>query len=134
MLIGLYTMDGDLELGGSPGGLSSMAKRLTRKSETQFNIPLSTSGVDPAPYDGVLTQLSVKIGGEQPLYIGRTGATLRIEGSKRTVGIFASNLDSLVRQDSEHPTGSARVHMHVEYYPGHYFLDARSEPLVITVL
>ncbi len=134
MLIGLYTKDGDLELGGSTQGLLSLAKRLMGTRETRFDIPLSTSGVDPTPYDGVLTRVSVKIGGEQPLYIGRTGATLRIEGSQRTVAIFASNLESLVRQGSEHPIGSARVHTHVEYYPGHYFLDERSEPIVITVL
>ncbi len=76
MLIGLYTKDGDLELAGSTQGLLSLAEHLVREGETHLEIPLSTSGVDPYPYDGVLTQLSVKIGGEQPLYIGRTGATL----------------------------------------------------------
>src|SRR5215203_3745511 len=134
MLRGLYTRDGDLELGGSTQGLLSLAERLMRKGETQFDLALSTSGVDPTPYDGVLSRISVKIGGEQPLCIGRTGATLRIEGSQRTVGIFASNLESLARQASERPIGSGKVHMHVEYYPGHYFLDDRSEPIVITVL
>jgi hypothetical protein len=134
MLIGLYTKDGDLELGGNTQGLLSLAKRLMRQSETQFDILLSTSGVDPTPYDGVLTRLSVKIEVEQQLYIGRTGATLRIEGSQRTVAIFASNLESLVRQGSEQPIDSTRVHMHVEYCPGHCFLDEHSEPIVITVL
>jgi hypothetical protein len=91
-------------------------------------------GVDPTPYDGVLTQLSAKIGGEEPLYIGRTDDTLRIEGSQKAVEIFASNLESLVRQGSERPIGSAKVNSHVEHYPGHYLLDERSEPIVITVL
>jgi len=134
MLRGLYTRGGDLEFGGSAQGLLGLAKLLTRKGETQFDLALSTSGVDPTPYDGVLTLLSAKIGGEQPLYIGRTGSTLRIEGSQETVELFASNLESLARQGAEHPMGSEKVHMHVEYYPGHYFLDERSEPVVIAVL
>jgi len=134
MLIGLYTKDRDLELGGSTHDLLGLAERLMRKGETQFDIALSTSGIDPTPYDSVLSRISVKTGGEQPLYIARTGATLRIEGSRRTVEIFASNLESLVRQASERANGSVRAHLHVEYYPGHYFLDERSEPLVIAVL
>src|SRR5215217_7189566 len=135
MLIGLYTKDGDLELGGSAQGLLSLAERLIRNRETQFDLALSTSGVDPTPYDGVLSRLSVKIRSEQPLYIGRTGTTLRIEGSQRTLETFASNLESLARQGSEqHPMGTARVHLHLDYYPGHYFLDESSEPIVIAVL
>jgi hypothetical protein len=134
MLVGLYTEESDLELRGSTQGLLSLAQRLTGKEETRFDLPLSTSGVDPAPYDGVLTRLRVKVRGERPLYIGRTGSTLDIEGSRRTVEIFANNLKRLVRQGSEHPTGSSGAHTHVEYYPGHYFLDEQSEPMVITVL
>ena|SRR5215218_468517 len=62
MLIGLYTNDGDLELGRSAQGLMSLAERLIRNRETHFDLALSTSGVDPTPYDGVLSRLSVKIG------------------------------------------------------------------------
>jgi hypothetical protein len=131
MLIGLYTKEGDLELGGNTQGLLGLAQRLMRKGETQFDLPLSTSGADPTPYDGVLSRISVKIGGEQPLYIGRTDDTLRIEGSQKAVEIFASDLESLARQGAQRTMGSPRVHMHVEYYPGHYFLDERSEPIVI---
>jgi hypothetical protein len=64
MLIGLYTKEGDLELGGSAQGLMSLAERLIRKGETKFDLALATSGVDPTPYDGILSRLSVKIGGE----------------------------------------------------------------------
>ena len=62
MLRGLYTKEGDLELGGCTHELLSLAEHLMRKGEIQFDLALSTSGVDPTPYDGVLSRLSVKIG------------------------------------------------------------------------
>ena len=134
LLVGLCTMEGDLELGGSTQGLLGLAKCLTRKSETRFDLPLYTTGVNPAPHDDVLTRLSVEIGGEQPLYIGRFGSTLRIKVSPSAVEILASNLERLARQASDRPAGPVSAHAHVEYYPGHYFLDERSEPIVIAVL
>src|SRR5215211_2908027 len=82
--VGLLVASGVAVLAPSDPASATFPGQIGRIA-TQFDLALSTSGVDPTPYDGVLTRLSVKIGGEQPLYIGRTGTTLRIEGSQRTI-------------------------------------------------
>jgi hypothetical protein len=50
-----------------------------------------------------------------------------IKGDPESLGILADNIDDFA---SEADSGT---HLHVEYYPGHYYLAEGSESLVISI-
>jgi hypothetical protein len=82
---------------------------------------------DVTPYDVALSDLEIRPV-DRPtvrVAVGEAGKRLVITGDSSSLGVFAQNLRGL----AETPiTGD---HLHIEYYPEHFYLDSESLPLVV---
>ena len=126
-LYGRYSKSGDLELQGSPDSIIQLADLLV--SEHQ-EIDLSTpNAIQSAPYDAFITAIHLKRQ-EGHVVIQRTDTVLTICGSLENLALLADNLKWLANQVTV--TGCDN-HLHIEYYPDHFYLNASSVPLVVSV-
>ena len=89
-----------------------------------------TFGIDPAPYDGLLERVIVEI----------TSGLVKIQVNARDL-IFSGGLEamSVLGQNFEYfgnvPLDERQVkgyHMHIEYYPQHFFLSPDAVPMVVS--
>jgi hypothetical protein len=66
-----------------------------------------------------------------PVKILRKSGKICIEGSSDKLAVLANSIESLA---GETPTqGVLKPHLHIEYVPGHFYLDQHSDPLVVTL-
>ena len=121
-LLGRYSEAGDTAVEGNAVGLHSLAR--AARAERAF-IKLSTPGDGPEPYDGFLQEVSVEPG-EGKIRITRDGSRLFIRGGLEAKALLADNVELLADADPE-----SGGHLHIDYHPDHFYLDATSEPLVI---
>ncbi len=123
-IVASYSRTGETELRGSSLGLLSLARLLTsdEPSSAKFRVPDKSSVY---PYDAFLHSVSVTRN-EQPVTITRENNTLVISGSLDHLSLLADNIIGLATQASDH-TG----HLHIDYYPDHFFLSPLSDSLVV---
>ena len=83
-------------------------------------------------YEGYLTYLRiVKNNGALKIY--RDGNILMISGSSKNTSIFATNLRFLHQEALSQPLMQSVLHIHIEYFPDHPYLDPVSDSVVIYV-
>ncbi len=87
----------------------------------------------PAAFDDrglrYLNELVVKVKSHSVM-ISEAGQKLIISGDKEKLLVFSENIDSLLEPETEGPFPE-RDHLHVEYYPGHFFLCAEALPVIL---
>ena len=60
------------------------------------------------------------------------GAQILVRGEKVYLEKFARDVECLTVGESPPEGSRLRLHHHYEHYPGHFFLDGNSVPLVLT--
>lgn len=112
-----------IELEGTSGDLKDLSRRI-KDCETTCTIPLSV----PARFDDrglhYLQELVVRVDSDS-LSISEADQRLSIAGAKEKLDLFLTNIDWLVESQAN------RDHIHVEFYPGHFFLAEDALPLVL---
>lgn len=116
---------GELELRADGPGLGALARRLTASTGAGY---LQLDGVDdPWPYDHALDRIEVVV---SPEWLTITclddRGVLRISGTADRLAILAANVHDLAS------TGSTGDHLHIEWFPEHFYLSEDSEALVIS--
>lgn len=115
---------GEAEVSGTRAGLLALAGVLRSGSG---GLPLAPM-TDPAPYDRVLAQLSVRLRetGKVRISADPDDGALVIEGGPDALAVLAGNIEDFATEaDSCH-------HLHVEYFPGHHYLAEGPAPVVVT--
>jgi hypothetical protein len=84
---------------------------------------------DPRPYDGALDEITVERRPTQGVTIklSSDACTLEISGDEAHLTVLAENLSEF----GEDCTPGD--HMHIDYFPGHFYLGSTSHPLVIAL-
>ena len=113
---------GELEIRADGPGLVALATRLISAGYLQLD------GVDdPWPYDHSLDRIEVVVGPERLTITSLDDRrVLRFSGTADRLAILAANMRDLAS------TGSAGDHLHIEWFPEHYYLSEDSEALVIS--
>ena len=65
-----------------------------------------------------------------PLVVSVLDRMLLIAGAREKLDLLSENVDSLLDPDNEEGSGDSGGHIHVEYYPGHFFLSEDALPLI----
>ena len=115
---------GELELRADGPGLVALARRLVSPGAGHLRL----DGVDdPWPYDHSLDRIEVVV---SPEWLTITclddRGVLRISGTADRLAILAANVRNLAS------TGSTGDHLHIEWFPEHFYLSEDSEALVIS--
>lgn len=117
----------DAEIEGTSQELQDLSRSI-RKCESLSRIPLSV----PATFDDrglrYLTELVIKVD-SGALKISEVDQQLLVSGTKKNLDLFSANIDALVTQTEG--VLLKRDHLHVEFYPGHFFLSEDALPLVL---
>jgi hypothetical protein len=84
---------------------------------------------DPSPYDAVLTTIRVRArpAGRVTFAVESDSRTLRISGAREFLDVLADNVLGFARE--AHARGD---HIHIEFFPDHYYLDDCPIALVIS--
>jgi hypothetical protein len=77
-----------------------------------------------------LTQLVI-IAGSGAISISVSDRRLSVSGAKDKLDLFSESVDWLVDPQNAATTQKDRDHLHVEFYPGHFFLSEDALPLVL---
>lgn len=132
-MTGRYEARGSLELEATKGELQKLVHDIRTLSGSQTYDLFVSPSASADPYDGFLTQLRIERGHGQVL-IYRQEGLLVISGAPGMLQLLADSLDFLVRQQTERSEMSGMEvsdHIHLEYYPEHFFLHPNSEPLTV---
>jgi hypothetical protein len=114
----------EADVAGSPGSLSAIAEFLERGHGSITTRELS----DPAPYEVSLTGIDIRRTESSKVSIGVADAgRLLITGELSPLGVLGANLRELAAN------GGPDEHLHVEYFPDHFYLDESSVPVVFRV-
>lgn len=117
-----WTAPARLDLEGTDEELSLAAEEIRDVPGGQWcGISAAVRG-DPAPYDEMLSLVLVESAGDR-LRIRVDGDHMVIRGPVHALCALSDLLDLVACQGS---------HAHVEWHPGHPFLDAESVPLVVS--
>lgn len=84
---------------------------------------------DPSPYGRCLSRVNVgQASGPVAVICAADSDELDIRGGSPELTLLAANLRGFADD------GDAMSHLHIDYFPGHDYLDESSEPLVIAFL
>jgi hypothetical protein len=114
---------GEVEISGTVAALEEWAAALTRDG-----VEITTgTGDDPAPYAAYLTAIRVRstADGLVEVSVDEQRQALTVEGSGESMSVLADNIRGLCRE------GVPGEHMHIEYFPDHFYLAESPVSLVI---
>ena len=131
-LVVQFSASNDLLLEATTNALEELAGILEENS-TDNHYKLLTSAQPAAKsYEGFLATLQI-IKSEGALKVYRDHNMLVISGSPGNCIIFAANLRFLCQETLSQPSMQSVLHIHIEYFPDHPYLDPVSDPVVIYV-
>ena len=118
-----------VEIEGSTQDLRELSRKVRRCSDL-CEVAVSA----PADYDNRglrhVKQLVLMVG-SGPLSITASDQQVSFSGSKDKLDLLAENIDSLVDPNNVENAQKTRDHLHVEFYPGHFFLSEDALPLIL---
>jgi hypothetical protein len=118
-----------VEIEGSTQDLRELSRKVRRCSDL-CEIAVSA----PADYDNrglrYVKRLVLTVG-SGPLSITASDQQVSFSGSKDKLDLLAENIDSLVDPNNVENAQKTRDHLHVEFYPGHFFLSEDALPLIL---
>jgi malonyl CoA-acyl carrier protein transacylase len=122
-LIGKYD-EGQIDLEGDAESLRRLAEEI-RQLRDVFERPLNKpSSGSQAPDSGLAISLKIEVANDK-VCVSRTKRQIVITGSNEKLKILAQNIQFAADNvDSNH--------QHIDYHPGHFYLDPHSVPLIIT--
>lgn len=118
----------EIELEGSAGELRRLADQLRKATE---GLPITLAELNDEmtkPSPGTLSQIVVQREPGTKVRITRRGEILHLCGDERYLEILADTLEFL---DDTPPTPLGNYHIHIAYFPGHFYLAPDSEPVVV---
>jgi hypothetical protein len=125
---GRYSSSDQIEITGNASVLVELADLLICDNKWVVR-PLTVPSQElAAPYDGFLSQLrrDVRDESDEKLLVKRRDDELYICGSPPFLELLAQNIRFLAEDKSQF-SGN---HLHVEYYPDHFFLSSASDALI----
>jgi len=130
-VVARYDRQGGIEIEGTPDELRRFSRLLVSADlEIVFCLTIPQTG-DAAPYDGFLMSIRVSRR-SQRVRIARRGDSINVEGSKAALESFAKSIMFLVDKADDGDIAEP-LHIHVEYYDGHPYLESDSEPLTVAL-
>lgn len=127
-----YSASNNLLLEATLEGLSELAGILEDNSEkTQCKLLVPAEAVAKS-YEGFLTDLHI-VKSDGALKIYHNPSVLMISGSPSNCSILAANLNFLQEEALSQPQLQSVLHWHIDYFPGHFYLDPVSEPAVVYI-
>lgn len=130
-VVARYDSHGGIEIEGASGDLQRLSSIVVSAGvESVFSLSIPESG-DATPYDGFLSSIRV-LKRDQKVRIARSGDSIRVEGSEAALGSLSQSIKFLADKADD---GACRepLHMHVEHYDGHPYLESDSEPLTVVL-
>lgn len=133
-MISQYSASNDLLFEATVGVLGRVADLLEDDPrETNYELLVPAEPV-AASYEGFLTTLHFeKVEGQGRLRICREHNVLMISGDSADCSTFAANIRFLQEEALSRPSMRSVLHLHIEYFPNHPYLDPNSDPLVIYI-
>ncbi|MFB9356802.1 Imm32 family immunity protein [Actinoplanes nipponensis] len=114
----------EMELRGTAAELTDFASLLISGSGS---LDLDRVG-DPSPYGRSLSRVNVLLASGPIAVVCSVGSDeLEIRGGLPQLNLFATNVRGFA-DDAD-----AMSHLHIDYFPGHDYLDESSDPLVIAL-
>ena len=114
---------GEVEVAGTVDALEEWANALTRD-----DVEISTSqGKDPSPYSRYLAGIRVRstAQGLVKMSVDADRQVLAFTGSRQSMKVLAENIRGLCRE------GVSGEHLHIEYFPDHFYLAESRISLVV---
>jgi len=127
-ILGRYGNSG-IDIEGTEESLRELSCVLEGLSSDKV-FPLSGNRPSQDPYPGHAKTLRLALSNE-PVCIALAGDEISVCGAADKLRILAQNIRLLADQQKQESSGRTRLHSHIEYYPGHFFLKAESIPLVV---
>ena len=123
LIVRCATEPGEVEVSGTVETLGEWANALTRG-----DVEISTStGGDPSPYSHYLAGICVRwtAPGLVQMSVDTERQALSFTGSGQSMKVLAENIRGLCRE------GVPGEHLHIEYFPDHFYLAESQISLVV---
>jgi hypothetical protein len=118
-----------VEIEGTSQDLRELSQTI-RDCSDRCQISLSTPAANDERGLRYLKRLTFAIG-SGPLTISVSDQQLCVSGAKDKLDLLSQNVTWLAETQSVETTPKIRDHIHVEFYPGHFFLSEDALPLVL---
>jgi len=120
-----YAATSGFELSGDRVGLHAVAESLRDAATvSEREVWHDSNDRGATPYDVFIKRMVVRQAPSK-VRITREDDVVVVTGRREELNVLADNIDSLVH-------GAERGdHLHIEYFPDHFYLDQGSEPLVV---
>lgn len=116
--------DREVEVEGTPTALRQLATLI--QSPAEVSIGLASGRVNLGPFRGFARSITVRPN-ERKVRIERQDDQLLLSGTWGAREVLAANLNDFAQGPYE-----PGDHLHVEFFPGHAYLDEGSLPLVFS--
>ena len=123
--------DSRIKLDGTADGIRALSREIQKLVGEQL-FSLLFPSTSPAPYLGTAKSLKLRRDAGN-VCVSRDADVITITGSEEKLAILASNIERLAEQDSGSVSGNLKTHLHIEYYPEHFYVRWDSIPLVLTM-
>ena len=120
-----------LNLCGDVNGLKRLADTLVDIGKLPAVIVLNRER-NPSPYDGLLKEISIALKPNTLVYVGQEEERMVISGSQEYLSLLADDIRFLMENSTS--SNSEFYHIHIEYYPEHFYLEQESIPLVVSCI
>ncbi len=131
-LIVQYSTSNDLQLEATLEALDEFAGILEDDSKKSYHKLLMPAEPVAKSYAGFLADLHIAKD-EGALKIYRDHSALIISGNRDNCLTLAANIRFLHEEALSQPQLHSMLHIHIEYFPGHFYLDPVSDPIVIYI-
>jgi hypothetical protein len=121
-----FDSTGAVTVTASPSALLALAGALDTESDTIIEL---TRIVAVTPYVAAATAIRVRIEAAPGVSISREDDQLIVAGHPEAIAILAQNVSALASDPS-----ARGDHMHIEYFPEHFYLRPGGLPLVVEAL
>jgi len=120
-----YSLRSGYEVRGSDSALHRLAETLLTSASSRMPTRIQCDdSSEVAPYDESIKNIEIAPSTSRSLQISYAPSEMRISGGPDPMRLLATNLEALIAGDAPH--------IHVEHYPGHFYLSDRSVPVVVT--
>src|ERR1700736_6355251 len=116
--------DREFEVEGAPAALRQLAALV--HSPAELVAQLTPARSDPSSYKGFVRSIRIRPD-ERKVRVQRLDDQLLLSGTMSAREILAANLNNFA--DGPSQPGD---HLHVQFFPGHYYLEEGSLPFVVS--
>ena len=115
---------GVIDIEGVKNEILDLAELLSSGEETPKTLALNS--------DSEFHRISV-VPDSSLVTVNASKDQITIKGKQDCLAKFANSLLSLMSGELPPAGSKLRAHTHIEYYPGHFFLDPSSTPTIVTL-